>query len=149
LFDRFLLCCFNAELIDASLPIDRASYLSLPHALVSHDEAIEGCLDRALRRLDLELNVAMAAPEFLTVLTAIRRAPLLATLPSRIVDEYAPLFGLATSPVPLNLEIRPISMLWPAQSDREPAAVWLRDQVRDLLGPATSRPIKVKRRGRP
>jgi LysR family transcriptional regulator, mexEF-oprN operon transcriptional activator len=145
LFERFLLCCFNAELVDAPLPIDRRSYLSLPHALVSHDEAIEGCLDRALRRLDVELHVAMAAPEFLTILTAVRRAPLLATLPSRIVDEYAPLFGLSTSPVPLNLEIRPISMLWPAQSDREPAIAWLRDQVRDLLRPAAARPIKAKR----
>ncbi|WP_113888164.1 LysR family transcriptional regulator [Roseiarcus fermentans] len=134
LFERFLLCCFNPELIDAQSPIDRKTYLELPHALVSHGEGIEGCLDRALRRLGVELNVATAAPEFLTVLTTVRKGPLLATLPSRIIDEYAPLFGLAASPVPLDLEIRPISMVWPAQTDREPAAAWLRDEVRGILG---------------
>lgn len=146
LFQRFLLCCFNAGLIDVQSPIDRKTYLELPHALVSHGEAIEGCLDRALRHLGVELNIAMAAPEFLTVLTAVHKGPLLATLPSRIVDEYAPLFGLATSPVPLNLDIRPISMVWPAQTDREPAAAWLRDEVRDLLRVTTAKSVKTSRR---
>ena len=136
----------NAELIDVQSPIDRKTYLELPHALVSHGEAIEGCLDRALRHLGVELNIAMAAPEFLTVLTAVHKGPLLATLPSRIVDEYAPLFGLATSPVPLNLDIRPISMVWPAQTDREPAAAWLRDEVRDLLRVTTAKSVKTSRR---
>ena len=146
LFERYLLCCFNPELVDVRSPIDRKSYLELPHALVSHGEAIEGCLDRALRRLDVELNIALAAPEFLTALTAVQTGPLIATLPSRIVDEYAPLFGLAASPVPLNLEIRPISMVWPAQTDREPAASWLRDEIRDLLHAAPAKAVQTSRR---
>ncbi len=77
---------------------------------MSQKQEIEGCLDNALKRLDLRLDVAMAAPEFLTVLTAATQAPFIATLPTRIVKRYACLFGLAVCEVPIDLEVA--RLLW-------------------------------------
>ena len=129
LFEQSLMCCYNRDLLPLDGPLDRDTYLALEHVLVSQKDAIEGCLDSALDKLSVKLNVAMAAPEFLTVLAAAKMAPLVATLPARIIRRYASTFGLMESPVPLDLEVNPIAMVWTAHSDREPAAEWLRTQV--------------------
>lgn len=70
---------------------------------------------------------------FLTVLGTVMHSPLLATLPSRIIRRYAPLMGLVASAIPLELNVMPISMVWGAQSDRDPASEWLRQQVQPIL----------------
>lgn len=133
LFEQSLMCCYNKELMPFDSPLDRDTYLRVQHALVSQKDAIEGCLDAALDKLNVKLNVAMAAPEFLTVLTAVMQTPLLATLPTRIIQRYAKIFGLTESPVPLDLEVSPIAMVWSAHSDREPAAEWLRSKIGPLV----------------
>ncbi len=133
LFEQSLMCCYNKDLLDLDGPVDRKTYLNAEHVLVSQKDAIEGCLDDALDKLGVKLNVAMAAPEFLTVLAAARMAPLLATLPTRIVRRFGSTFGLTESPVPLDLTVNPIAMVWSAHSDREPAAEWLRSQVATLI----------------
>jgi LysR family transcriptional regulator, mexEF-oprN operon transcriptional activator len=133
LFDQSLMCCYNGTLLPLHGPLDRETYLELEHALVSQKDVIEGCLDSALDKLGVKLNVAMAAPEFLTVLAAVKIAPLVATLPTRIVRRYAATFGLDESQVPLDLEVSPITMVWSAHSDQEPAAQWLRSQVSALI----------------
>ncbi|MDB5715317.1 MAG: LysR family transcriptional regulator [Sphingomonadales bacterium] len=133
LFEQSLMCCFNPRLLDLPTPIDRSTYLAQRHALVSQNASIRGCLDDALRSANIELNVVMAAPEFLTLLGAALEAPVLVTLPARIIRRYAPLLGLAMSALPLDLEVMPISMVWSAHADRDPALEWLRDQVRPVL----------------
>lgn len=133
LFEQSLMCCFNPALLPFDAPIDRASFLSAQHVLVSQKDAIEGCIDSALKKLGVGLDVAIAAPEFLTVLASATKAPLIATLPTRIIRRYAPLFGLIESPVPLKLDVSPISMVWSAQSDREPGLEWIRGQVAPLV----------------
>jgi DNA-binding transcriptional LysR family regulator len=133
LFEQSLMCCYNNDLLDLDGPVDRKTYLNAEHVLVSQKDAIEGCLDDALDKLGVKLNVAMAAPEFLTVLAAARMAPLLATLPTRIIRRFSSTFGLTESPVPLDLTVNPIAMVWSAHSDREPAAEWLRSQVATLI----------------
>lgn len=102
-------------------------------ALISQKQEIEGCLDSALKKLGVRLNVAMAAPELLTVLTAVARAPFVATLPARIVKRYAAMFGLTACEVPLELEVTPFAMLWPVHADKEPASEWIRKQVELLI----------------
>jgi LysR family transcriptional activator of mexEF-oprN operon len=133
LFEQSLMCCFNPRLLDLPVPISRDVYLSQRHALISQNASIRGCLEDALRAAGVELEVAMAAPEFLTVLGTVMQTPVLATLPSRIVRRYAALLGLATSAIPLDLTVTPISMVWAAHSDRDPASEWLRQQVQPIL----------------
>ena len=112
---------------------DRTSYLAAKHALIYQKQEIEGCLDSALKKLGVRLNVAMTAPEFLTVLTAVARAPFVATLPARIVKRYAAMFGLTAYDVPLELEVTPFAMLWPVHADKDPASEWIRKQVEPLI----------------
>jgi len=73
----------------------------------------------------------MAAPHLVALLATVAEAPLLATLPTRIVWRYAPLFGLTTSPVPLDLQPFPVRTVWHARSDRDPGTRWLVGLVRE------------------
>lgn len=133
LFEQSLLCCFNPDILPLRVPLDRETYVSQQHALVSQSDAIQGCLEAALVTAGVELDVALAAPEFLTVLTTVSRVPLVATLPARIVQNQKERFGLVSSPVPLQLTVSPISMVWAAHSDRDLASDWLRGQVRPVV----------------
>lgn len=133
LFEQSLTCCFNPKLLDLAVPISQSAYLAQRHALVSQNASIRGCLEYAMRTANVEVDVVMAAPEFLTVLSTVMSTPVITTLPTRIANCYGPLMGLATSPVPFDFTVTPISMVWAAHSDREPASEWLRQQVGPIL----------------
>jgi len=136
LFQQSLSCCYNPKLLKFPRGLTQREYLAARHALVSQKQEIEGCLDAALKKLDLRLDVAMAAPEFLTVLTAAAESPFIATLPTRIAKRYARMFGLKVCEVPFNLEVAPIAMIWTAHADKEPAFAWIREQVCPVIAAA-------------
>jgi LysR family transcriptional regulator, mexEF-oprN operon transcriptional activator len=136
LFQQSLSCCYNPKLIKVRGALSSAQYLSTRHALVSQKYEIQGCLDDALRRKGVKLDVAMAAPEFLTVLTAASAAPFIATLPTRIAKRYASIFGLTVCDVPIRLDVSPIAMIWSAHADREPAFCWIKEQISPIIAEA-------------
>lgn len=134
LFDQELACCFHpGQFGSLTPPLDLTTYLETPHALLTLGESLQGCLEVSLDRLGARLNVVAAASEFLSVLAIAATAPVLATLPARMARRYGPLFGLTVSPVPLDLALPPVAMVWPAQLDRDPAAAWLREQIPTVL----------------
>ena len=133
IFEQALACCFNPDLLALAVPMDRETYMRQQHALVSQNNSIRGCMGEALRAAGAELNVVVAAPEFLTILSAAQQAPVVATLPSRVVAKFGPGMGLAVSPVPLDLDLPPISMVWAAHAENDPASLWLRDQITPLI----------------
>lgn len=131
LYDETHLCCFNPALMGIQAPISRDDFLALPHALMSLKESLFGCLEDALARAGAEVNAVVAAPHLVALLAIAAAAPVLATLPSRIAEGYAPRFGLQTSPVPLPLEVLPMRMVWHVRSDRDPGTRWLAGLVAD------------------
>jgi LysR family transcriptional regulator, mexEF-oprN operon transcriptional activator len=133
LFEQSLSCCFNPQLLELSVPVNLKAYVSLGHALVTLKDDIRGCLADALSHVNAELNVVTASSNFLAVLATAAQAPVLATLPSRMAQRYGPAFGLTVSPVPLKLRVHPVAMVWSARADRDPAAAWLRAQIRQIL----------------
>ena len=132
LFDQSLACCFNPALVRLNGPLTETAYVSLPHALMTLKDDIQGCLSEALARTGQALNVVLAGSDFLTVLAA-ADAPILATLPSRMARRYAPRFGLTVADVPLDLRVPAVSMGWSARNDRDPALCWIREIVQSLL----------------
>jgi DNA-binding transcriptional LysR family regulator len=133
LFEQSLSCCFNPSLLDLKPPIDVDTYIHTSHALLTLKDSLQGCLSEALERIDTQLNVVMAASDFLSVLAAATEGPVLATLPSHMARRYAPRFDLCVSPVPLDLRLPAVSMVWSSRVDRDPAALWLRERITSLL----------------
>ena len=130
LFEEGLACCYNPERLRCQNPIGTQTYLDLPHAVVSLNGDLWGCLRAGLEEIGAQLNIVASGPNFLSALMMAREGALLATLPTRIATAYAPLFGLQVSPVPLPFSANPITMVWPIRSDKEPGSAWLRQQIR-------------------
>ncbi|MGI8725809.1 MAG: hypothetical protein ACR2J1_10795 [Methyloceanibacter sp.] len=57
-------------------------------------------------------------------------------MPSRRARYFADAFGLATSPVPVELPTFTISLLWHASYDQDPAHMWLRQTITGLVSEA-------------
>jgi DNA-binding transcriptional LysR family regulator len=134
LFPAGVSCCFNPQRLALDVPVGLDAYLAGRHAVVSQSESLHGCVHEALERIRTDLDVVMAAPDFLTVLSAAVEAPVIATISTRVARRFAPPLGLTVSPVPLDLVFPPVRMVWPVRLDRDPAAAWLRDRIIETLG---------------
>lgn len=124
-------CCFNPGLLTMSNPVELEAYLAADHATISQNETLQGCIKDALEMAGVDLNVVTAAPGYMSVLSAAQGSPLIATVPSRIAERYAPLLGLEVSPLPVSLTFPPVNMVWANHADGDPANGWLRQQIRD------------------
>jgi LysR family transcriptional regulator, mexEF-oprN operon transcriptional activator len=133
LFGQSLMCCYNPKLLRFPRGLRLKDYTAARHALVSQSDGLEGCLDQVLKLHDLRIDVAVAAPEFLSILAAVARAPFLATLPAWIVNRFAGLFGLETCEAPFEHQLPPVVMLWPSHVDKEAASEWIREQLTQVI----------------
>lgn len=133
LFESNIACCFNADLCRLVPPLSRDDYLGARHAVLSQTANVAGCVGDALEALGIELNVILAAPDFMPLLAAARNAPVVATVPRRIAVQYAPLFGLAFCEMPISLNFPPVTMNWAIWTDKDVGLSWLRDQIRLVI----------------
>ncbi|MFV1852086.1 MAG: LysR family transcriptional regulator [Thalassospira sp.] len=133
LFNSEVACCFNADLVGLKAPISRDQYLASRHAVLSQTENVAGCVGVALQGLGIELNVVLAAPDFMPLLAAARNTPVIATVPCRIATQYAPLFGLSYCPMPIDVAFPPVTMNWALWTDKDVGLVWLREQIRTVI----------------
>ncbi|WP_104204297.1 LysR family transcriptional regulator [Billgrantia saliphila] len=140
LMDAEVACCFNPSLLPFRNPLDRDTYLGARHAVLSQSDSIHGCIREALEHIGVTLDVVMAAPDFMPVLSAASQTALVATVPRRIGERYGPMLGLQVSPVPLALNFPPVNMIWPVHVDKDPSLVWLRAQIRQVLSGLASDP---------
>lgn len=129
LFGQSLMCCYNPKLLNFPKRLTLKHYRSTRHALVSQSQDLGGCLDQVFRQHDLQIDVAVAAPEFLSILAAVERAPLIATLPRWIVQRFAGMFKLQSCEAPFENQLPPVTVMWPSHVDKEPASEWIREQI--------------------
>lgn len=130
LFDVEAACCFNPKLIDLPNPIPLDAYLAAPHALASQGESLQEHIRIALAAADVDLHVAMAPASFMSALAAAQHAPLIATVARPIAERFGPALGLDTSPVPIELGLPPVTMMWSTHNNGDLANSWLREQIR-------------------
>lgn len=138
LYEQELTCLWHPDLLTIELPLTRERYLSASHVAMTLDDNLRGCLDAALTATGETLNVVAASAQFLSVLSIVATAPVMATLPSGIARLHAHRFGLRKAAPPLDLRLPPILLIWPARLDLDPCAVWLRRQMGRCLDVHTS-----------
>ena len=110
-------------------PLSLADYLAVPHVLGSPRGDAHGVVDDALAPLGLRRTVAVATPHFAAVPFLLKGARLVSTVPLPAARLFAERFGLAVSPVPLDLPEADVAMIWHGSYDQDPAHRWLRDIV--------------------
>jgi LysR family transcriptional activator of mexEF-oprN operon len=129
LYTDSFLCLFSPEQLGLKPPISLKDYLRWPHVLTSLADDARGVVDDALAKRKHKRSIVMTTPGFLAVPFIVRRAPVITTMPSRLARYFSEAFGLATSPVPVDLPSFTISLLWHASFDHDPGHQWLRHTV--------------------
>ena len=78
-------------------------------------------------------DVVLTTPRFLTVPSLVARAPVVVTMQARLARLFATEFGLGLSPPPVELREVEVSVLWHASYDHDPAHIWFRRMVVELV----------------
>ena len=104
-------------------------YCAADHVMVAPRGRPGSFVDDALAKLGRERRVAVAIPHFLVVPHLLVESDLIATLASRIADQVAPRFGLATMPPPIEIPPFTIAAAWHERTHHDPAHRWLREQL--------------------
>lgn len=86
-----------------------------------------------MARVGKARHVAMTVPVFSGVCRAVCESDLIALVPAQLAAKLADQFELQifTAPVPINPPH--IIGIWHKRSDRTPLAMWMRDQIFDLM----------------
>jgi len=126
--DTFL-CMFNADRVGVSPPISLEDFVRLPHVLTSQRKGEQGVVDEALASLGLRRTVVLTTPRFVAVPFLVAGAAVVTTMHAKLAHFFAGALGLSLSPVPVKLREQPVTLVWHASYDRDPAHTWLRRTV--------------------
>jgi DNA-binding transcriptional LysR family regulator len=104
-------------------------YCSAAHARVSFTGRPQGFVDAALTRLGRARRVVLVINHFATAARAVRSSDLLGVFPRR----YLPVSGYADElvcrPLPMEMPLIEIGLLWHRRHERDAAQRWLRETV--------------------
>jgi DNA-binding transcriptional LysR family regulator len=104
-----------------------AQFCRLEFAIVSPDGGgFCSAADVALATMGLQRKVVLSVPHFLFLLSAVTDSDVVALVPSRLAIG-AP--GLRVVEAPLDVPGFEMAMVWHERVHRDPAHVWLRDQI--------------------
>jgi DNA-binding transcriptional LysR family regulator len=126
------MCMYNGALVQVSSPITLEEYVRLPHVLTSLRQGERGVVDDALAKLGLQRTIALTTPRFLAVPLLVHGAPVITTMHAQLAHLFADTLGLSLSVPPVELPELPITLLWHASYDHDPAHMWLRQTVARL-----------------
>ena len=125
-------------LIDAAHPtvreeFDLATYLALPHLLVSTVGHVTGNVDNALARDNLQRQVTATTPYLLAAPLILIGSPMILHVGKRLAKRFSDFYPLRQLPPPLPIPGFSIAMVWHPRNTESAAHQWLREQVLDVV----------------
>ena len=97
--------------------------------LTSPVESSHGVVDVALGKIGRKRHIGLTTPRFAAVPFVLMRAPIIATMHSRLARFFANNMGLTVSPAPIDLPEVSISMIWHSSNDNTPGHRGLREMI--------------------
>ncbi|MBX4925705.1 MULTISPECIES: LysR family transcriptional regulator [Rhizobium] len=125
-------CLFDPRTAVPSRSLDLASFLELPHVLVSYSGRA-GIVDEALKKAGLTRRVQTALTHFSALPAFLVGRKAVATLPSHAAIQLACHTPLLTAPVPIDLGSYGISIVWRRDQQNDSAHDWIRSVVRTAM----------------
>lgn len=113
--------------------LDLATYLAQSHALVSSRRSGPGLEDFELNQRGLRRRIALRCQHYFAACRVVSHSDLLLTMP----EQYARLanahFGNQLHPFPLDMPPLDVHLYWHANTEHDPASLWLRQQMTALF----------------
>ncbi|OEZ99179.1 HTH-type transcriptional regulator SyrM 1 [Duganella sp. HH101] len=133
LYTDSLVCVLRSghPVVADGLSLER--YVSLRHIAVTISGVGESAVDVALSALGHTRHVALRVPHFLAGAMLVADSDMILTLPGRLARLLAQRLPLALLDVPLQLAPLSPAMIWHERVHRDPAHVWVRQQLVDAV----------------
>ncbi|MEQ4717224.1 LysR family transcriptional regulator [Nonomuraea sp. B19D2] len=115
-------------------PITAERLAAAEHVIATRRGRAQGPVDEVLAGMGMTRRVAGSVPTFEASLMVVRQSDLVGTTPERLTRPLVEALGLVTFPIPFPLPEMRLSQAWHPRYDMDPAHVWLRELVREILG---------------
>ncbi|WP_036050497.1 LysR family transcriptional regulator [Bradyrhizobium sp. Tv2a-2] len=123
-------CYYDAKV--RSAPATHANYLAARHITVVYTDNERLDFDRRLEASGLQRDIAISVPSFSGVAAFLRGSDMLASMPSLLAPDVVRGFASARIPLPSRagaLAKLPMFMVWHQRYQKDPAHLWLREQL--------------------
>jgi DNA-binding transcriptional LysR family regulator len=127
--ERFVGVARNGE-AEAAAFKDVDAFAASTHILVSPEGDDEGVVDEALARIGRSRRIGVTVAAMYAAPALVERTGFIAVLMQGIVAASSNASGLSTFPLPIELDPVTFHLLWHRRSDRHPAHIWLREQIK-------------------
>lgn len=130
LFEDNMTCLMsNGFYSDEHGQLTLEKYVAMKHMLISRTGTRIGVIDEWLAERGLERRIALIVPHFLSAPFIVAKTDMLLSLPLRIAEHFVRLAPLKILPVPIDLPIYNLVMVWHPLREKDPAHHWLREQI--------------------
>jgi DNA-binding transcriptional LysR family regulator len=122
-------CVMRREHPLAQQPLTLEAYCAAEHLLVSFSGRGQGLVDDALAAMGRSRRLALTVNQFFTAGQVVAQTDLLTVLPRSFLPVTGVAEGLAVRDLPVPLAPLQVHLLWHRRHDRDPAHLWMREQV--------------------
>lgn len=133
LFEAEQVCMLRADHPHIRRTITLAQYLAATHIVVEPAGRGPGVVEKALSRARVQRKVAVRLPNIFAGPLIVRRTDHIMTVPAHtrfLQDELA---GVEILPLPLEVDIMDIELLWHERMHHDPGNQWLRGVIAALF----------------
>lgn len=127
-------CCFGRRKHPAFARWSQKAWSRWPHVVVGLGDRLTNPVSDAAAAADAHRTIAARVPHFAAVAPLLVNSDLLATLPAIVMVDAARRYDVAAMPVPFAIEPMPHVLLWSARLANDPAIVWLRETLQQVIG---------------
>lgn len=132
LFNEHFVCVVRRNHPVVKDKLTLATYLKLPHALITLQGDLRGAVDVALEKQGKSRHIAVAVSNFVSAGWIVAKSDLILTCPSRLsarLQEYLP---LKEFPAPVKLNGFIVNQVWHQRTHKEPLHRWFRALLHEV-----------------
>lgn len=128
-----LMTLWHPQQLKLSAPLDVETFAAQRHLMVSYREATSSHLDTLLAKTGHQRSLCYTTPHFAAIAGLLSTLPALSTVPAGLAADWQRLWGLESSPLPLDVEPFEVALLWHQRHSSDPAVMWLKNFIHHLV----------------
>ena len=126
-------------------PVSLERYLGHPHLQLAlpglREDPVQAALDALDAPRERRREIRLGTSSFLAAFPPLARSPLVATVPSRLVETGRGMgYELATFELPFETQPLTFRLFWSDRTDKDPAITWLRQVLVETIATAHPQP---------
>ena len=137
MLNRYVVCFRSQHPLAGKAEWDIEDFLDQDHVLISAVGTGHGSMDVHLAKMGIIRRVRLTIPHFLAVGPILQYSDMVATVPETLAAILYKPYGLTSVSHPIDLPKVSIDLFWHQRQQRDPANIWLRSKLVQLIEPGS------------